>query len=310
MDELSDIKIKISAIAALENKLASYNFRLKEAEENTRKLLEKYEKEKLDVQKMQKDSLYFYLLKFFGKFNSRLEKEEREEIEAKLNYDRAIAELKELEREKSELEEKLLELRRLEIRYQAELERRRQVVLHVAGEKGDRYRQLEGEIESIAGQLTEIDQAQNAAYRARRSVESAIEALENAESWATYDVWGSGGLISHMAKYSHIDSAESSLSTLNSQLKILRNELQDIQGIEMPGLNSFPALERAMDYWFDNIFTDLSVRRKIIDNINTLRNLMGSINNIITALEQKKQHLISRLGRCRELQEELLISLN
>jgi len=310
MDELADIKVKISAIGALENKLASYNLRLKEAEEKTRKLLEKYEKEKLDVQKMQRDSLYFYLLRLFRRFEGRLEKEEREEIEAKLNDDRAVDEIKELKREKEELEENLLELRRLEIQYQAEMERRRQSVMHLEGEKGDRYRQLEGEIESLAGQLTETGQALAAAHRARQSAESAIEALENAESWAAYDVWASGGLISHMAKYSHIDSAESSLSRLNSQLKILRSELQDVKGIEMPDMNSFPAFERAMDYWFDNIFTDLSVRSKIIDNINALRDLMGSINNTVTMLEQKKRQLLSRLGQCRELQEELLISLN
>lgn len=310
MGDLAEIKIKISAIETLEKKLALYIERLRAAEENTNNLLKKYKEEKLDVQKMQKESLCFYLLKLFGRYEGKLEKEEREEIEAKVNYDRAVTELGELKKEKEEIESKLNELHKLSYEYQTELAKRRSAVMQLAGQDGERYRQLEKEINFIINQITELDQALTAAFRLKQTAEDALITLDKAEGWATYDVWASGGLISHMAKYSHLDNAEASFNRLNSQLKSLRTELLDVKGIELPDFNKISTAQRVIDYWFDNIFTDISVRSKIRENISNIQNLIYVVINLENKLNEKRTQLLSQLDRNRRLQEELLISLD
>ena len=112
-----------------------------------------------------------------------------------------------------------------------------------------------------------------------------------------------------MAKYSHIDEAEKTFHTLSSQLRHLRTELKDVQGLTVPGLNEISSTQRAVDFWFDNIFTDLSVRKQIKGNVGQISNQIRSVNTIESTLNTKQRQLESSLKKNRIREEELLISL-
>ena len=85
--------------------------------------------------------------------------------------------------------------------------------------------------------MTEIREVMSAASRAKSTALSAQESLKSAQGWATYDAFTRGGIISHVAKYSHIDNAERNFSVLSSQLRVLRKELGDVAGMTTSGLN-------------------------------------------------------------------------
>ena len=163
-------------------------------------------------------------------------------------------------------------------------------------------------MELLSAQLTEVDEALKAASRAKSTVASAMDSLDSAEGWATYDLWSRGGLLSHAAKYSHIDDAEACFHRLSSQMRSLRSELDDVQGFPDVEFASISSGQRSVDFWFDNIFTDLSVRSQIRDNQDSLRQLAGNIHKIERLLDSRRQELSCQLDKNKSLQEELLLS--
>lgn len=308
--QLFELRDRVLMLPTLENKMALLRKEIQKAKDDVSKLLRQYERESRDVERIQKESLSSFLLKLIGKYEDKLEKEQREEISAKIAYDRAATHLDSLVREKDELASRISALRAEEQAYQAELANRRHALASQLTEpEGMRYAALENERNTIISQITEIEEAQSAAARAKSTAQSTLESLESAEGWATYDVFTRGGIISYMAKYSHIDSAEQNFHTLSSQLRDLKSELNDVHGLTVSGLSEISSTQRTIDLWFDNIFTDLSVRRQIQDNAEQIRRLLGNLKTVESALKSKLKEEEAKFAKNRCREEELLLSI-
>jgi len=310
MENLTELRDRVLTLPTLENRMTLLKNEIRKAEAEIAGLLQRYEQEHRDVERIQKESLSSFMLKIIGKYEDKLEKERREEIEAKLAYDRAVTRCDSLTREKEELASRISVLRVEERNYQTELAaRRRSLADKLTEPEGARYTELENERRAIVSQITEIKEALSAAARAKATAQSALKSLESAEGWATYDAFTRGGIISHMAKYSHIDSAEQGFHKLSSQLRDLKSELSDVRGLTSSGLSEISSFQRTVDFWFDNIFTDLSVRGQIKDNAGEIRRLLSGINAAESALKTRLQAEETRLTENSRREEELLVSL-
>jgi chromosome segregation ATPase len=307
--DIIELRNRIQALPTLENKLSALQKELQTAQNEVSELLRQYERERGDVERLEKESLSTFLRKLVGRYEDKLDREQQEEISAKLNYDRAAARLDSLSRERDSLNTRISDLRAEERQYQAELEQRRSWVKGLAGEPAERYAKLERERNAIMAQFTEIEEAKRAASRAKATALNARKSLDSAQGWATFDAFTRGGIISHMAKYSHIDEAEQSFSVLSSQLRDLKTELSDVNGMSVDGLSEISGVQRAVDFWFDNIFTDLSVRGQIMDNAAELDRLLRAIETAEAALSAKLKQYKSELDANRRAEEALLASL-
>jgi hypothetical protein len=123
-------------------------------------------------------------------------------------------------------------------------------------------------------------------------------------------VWANAGIFSHMAKYDNIDAAQECFNRLSSQLKDLQAELKDINMLEIPDVTIIDSTTRAFDFWFDNIFTDLSVRNKIRDDIELVSNLHSLTGDMIDTLEESKTEISKKLKELEVQKDELLIKGN
>lgn len=310
MEHLSELRDRVLMLPSLERRIAILQQELQKAEDEAVDLLRQYEQEQRGVEQIQKESLSSFILKAIGRYDDKLEEERREEINAKLAYDRVKSRCDSLIREKDELSSRISALRGEEQTYQMELTiRRRELANKFSKPEGTRYVELESERKTIVTQITEIKEALSAAARTKATARSALESLNSAEGWATFDAFTRGGIISHIAKYSHIDSAEQNFHTLSSQLRDLRTELSDVDGLTASGLNEISSCQRTVDFWFDNIFTDLSVRSQIKDNAEQISRLLGSINNAESALKRKLSEQELKFADNRHREEELLLSI-
>ena len=310
MTDLSEIRDNLGTIEPLENKISALNERLKCAETEAALLLKKYEDEKYDVQKMQMEGISSFILKTIGKYEGRLEKEKQEEIQAKINYDRASADLDEIKQEKQALEIRLSSLHSLALKYESELKRRRnQIQQRLSESKGQQYQRYENEIEETLAQITEVEEALHAAKNVELTAQSAAESLRRAESWSTTEIWLGGNILTHSVKYSHIDKAEECFNHLSSQIETLRKELEDVRELFVSDFTHITSTQRSIDFWFDNIFTNWSVRSKVRENRDRVHLLQEQINEIEEKLNGKSNELNLHLARMKRLQEDLLISL-
>jgi len=307
--DIIELRDRIQALPALDKKMTALQKNLQSAQDELSKLLRKYEQERGDVVRLEKESLSSFLLKLVGKYEDKLEREQQEEISAKLAYDRAAAQLEVLTQERDSLKQRIFDLRAEEKLYQAELNNRRLELCKLTGQDAERFAELENERKAIVTQMSEIREAMNAASRAKSTALSAQESLKSAKGWATYDALTSGGIISHIAKYSHIDDAERNFNVLSSQLRALRKELGDVAGMNTGGLNEISSTQRAVDFLFDNIFTDLSVRGQIKNNSEEINRLLRGIISAESALKTKQRECEAKLAANRRTEEALLVSL-
>jgi hypothetical protein len=136
-----------------------------------------------------------------------------------------------------------------------------------------------------------------------------IAELDSADNWSTYDVWFKGGIISHAAKYDHLDKVSDLSGRLNAQLSDLRRELADVDRIAQIEMNTYSSGTRVMDFFFDNIFTDLSVRDRVRDDLESVRQIMGRINRVKTQLNRQADDVKSDIRTLAARQQQFLLEL-
>lgn len=307
--KLADIKNKLSMLPELKDRLKKLNDRIYKEEQNVQKLLSKLNAESYDVEKLQKDTLSVTLLKVIGRYEGRLDKEMQEALAAKLNYDKAADTVIELKNESKEISSRITELENESSLYEEELKNREKVLMNnINDETAIKYKQLETERKLLAKQLLETKEAARAASKVKNSADEVINQLNSAEDWATYDVFTKGGIFSHMAKYEHIDNAQSEINRLAIQLKELRKELLDVNLFDNLEITNIDSVTRAFDFWFDNIFTDLNIRDKIRNDIEKLMKLCSQVDSIIEELQNVDLNINNKLDDIESRKKDLLIN--
>lgn len=306
--DLLELRGRLSMLPALMERMDKLCARISEAEREVKTLMAKFEAESLDVEQLKAESLSVYILKLVGRYEGKMNKETEQMLAAKIGYDKAAERVKELQLQRHELGSRIAELNQGKQMYEAELQRREEAIRNnVISEASLKYRQLEAEQESLSRQLIETEEALGAASRVINTANSAMEQLDSAENWATYDVWFKSGIISHMAKYEHIDNAEEDFNRLSSQMDDLRRELSDISISGTPEFSGIDSTTRAVDFWFDNIFTDLNVRSRIREDSEQLRTLSSQVYGVIHKLESNKSAINRKLEDIELKKNELII---
>ena len=308
-ESLMEIRNNIGMIPVLEEHMEKLRKATYKAEGDVKVLLRKYEAESLDVEKLKKESFSSIILKLIGKYDNKIDKETKEMIAAKIEYDKACDRINNLYIQKDELSNRIYELNRDKDTYDSEIKRREQEIIRdVASEVYAQYMQLEEERKTLAKQSIEIDEAIRAANRVKSTIDTAIGYLDSAEGWATYDVWTKGGIISHVAKYDNIDNAKETFNRLYSQIKDLEKELSDVALLGYADFSGIDGTTRAIDYWFDNIFTDLNVRSRIREDREKLKKLYNKISGIIYDLNKNEKQIDNNIKSIENRKKELIIS--
>jgi hypothetical protein len=309
--KLIDMRNSLTLLPVLQQRMQKLEQRVAEAEKDMQTILQHYNAEAVDVEQMKKESLSNTLLKLIKRYEGKLDKETQEMLTVKMEYDKASDRVSDLQSELYQLNLRIQSLLDNKQVYETELKQREDMVKSSITSKAYLiYRKLQEERGKLDKQLVEIDEAKVVAHLVLSTTQSALNHLESAEGWATYDIWARGGVISHMAKYNHIDDAQADFNRLTYQIKDLKKELADINILETTYNVGIDATTRMFDFWFDNIFTDLNVRDKIRADKEEVSKLMQNIKSIITKLEEVKIEVLGKLNAVENNKKELLINNN
>ena len=115
-------------------------------------------------------------------------------------------------------------------------------------------------------------------------------------------VWFKGGLISHAAKYDHLDAVGALNGQLSAQMRDLRRELADINLSVEISLNEYSGGTRVLDFFFDNIFTDLSVRDRVRDDMSSVETIIGKLRQLESELNRR---LLAVQAEIRQLDRQI-----
>jgi len=180
-EKLIEISNRVAELPALEERMEKLCRRLYDAEADVRSLLRKFEEQSRDVEQLKKDTLSVILLKLIGKYEGKLDRETREMLSAKLEYDKACQRAEELRNERYELGKRIAELRREKQIYERELKDRENAIRdNINSEANAKYMQLEKEREELTRQLVETDEALKAAARVKGTIRTVLDHLDSA----------------------------------------------------------------------------------------------------------------------------------
>lgn len=272
-------------VSTLEDRRASLAQRVQQLKEETYK-------EQLDVDQLENFSAAKLFYQIVGKLDERLEKEQAELYAAALRYDSARQELQSVEEELDSRRRELALLDGCEAEYERLLaEKARALREDPASPSARRLLALEERQARLSAREKELNEAILAGCDALSDIRAIEESLSSAEGWGTWDVFG-GGLISDMAKYSHLDEAQRQINTLQRSLSRFRTELADVD-IRVDIQIEVDSFLRFADYFFDNIFTDWAVLDRIRNTQSQVQQAGGSVRTLVSRLERS-------LEQCRQ----------
>ena len=279
--------------------------RRRQAEEEARAVLEK---ERGDVEELERMSLVSFLARIQGDLESRKAEERREAAMAKARYDAAKWDLEDLDRRLRDFAQEKESLKGLEKQYQALLDEKEAVLRSQGGAQSRRLGQLAQEQERTAGELREIQEAIQAGLAAQRALEEMIGDLSGAENWGVWDMVG-GGIMATFAKHGCLDDAQDAAYEARRALSRFRTELADVSSEQVPDveLGDFAVFA---DYFFDGLFADLFVQSRIREAQEQVEAVTQRVERLIVRLRDERENLEEKQGQLDWERERLLTAQN
>ncbi len=298
--ELGELAEKINRRQSIDSMIGSLREEEKVCREKQEEINQLLEKENMDVEKLEKTTLLSIFYDILGKKEEKLDKEQKEAYAARLKADAAVNQLNDclsrieaLVREKSSLAG--IDRRYKEV-YEAIQEDLRHDPVYA-----DKLCEAEKKLSELRNQAKEIAEAESAGKACLQMIGNIEKSLSSAEGWGTFDILG-GGLISDMAKHSHLDEAQEEANRLQTSLSRFRTELADVKISEQMGQVNIDGFLRFADFFFDGLIADWSVLSKIHDSQNSVSNVKNQVTAALRRLDSVKETCDSRR---RELEQQI-----
>ncbi len=285
--------------AKLESDLSAVEKDLLEKSSQLESLRTRLDKEKVDVEKLERTSLTGLFHSVLGNREQQLEKERQELLAAQLLFHQKEYQVNYLQQEQIALSEKIASLSGIEAEYQRLFSEKEEALSRsnqtIAGELMELSEtQAKGNSE-----LKELDEAIRAGNNAVSALDEMIGSLESAEGWGLWDLFG-GGLLTTAVKHSRIDDARAELNEVQARMGSFKRELADVKKsiqleIDISRLDTFA------NFFFDGLITDWIVQSKIVKSLEQAREAKTLIENAVAAIQARKQAVASE---ARALQDK------
>lgn len=274
---------------------------------NVQRLERAKHKEQSDVDKLEGHSLAAFFYGVIGKMDEKLTQERQEAYAARVRYDAAIQELTALEEEIQDREEEREKLLGCEQRYQEyqwhyqqELREKQSRLKAAGGKTAENILHLEEKLNWLCQQKRETQEAICAGEAALAGADRVLSSLDDANGWATWDMFG-GGLMTDIMKYSRLDDAQAAVGELQIQLGRFKTELADVR-IDADMRVNVDGFLRFADCFFDNLFTDWAVMDEINQSRSQVFKTRGQIEEVLRGLHSAFHQME---GEAEQVQGEL-----
>ena len=164
--------------------------------------------ENADVEKLEGFSLATLYYLVIGKKEEMLDKEKQEAYAAQVKYDAAQEELEAVAKEIQHTRELLAPLVGCEQEFVRVKQEKKEMIKQSMSPEAEKIMELEEKIAEQENRLNEIREAYVVGSEALRLADEIINSLDKAEGWGTWDTFAGGGLVSDIAKHSHLNTAQ------------------------------------------------------------------------------------------------------
>ncbi|WP_412741288.1 hypothetical protein [Krasilnikovia sp. MM14-A1004] len=266
-------------------------------------LLRRHALEQRDVDRLEGLSLTRVWVALRGARQDTLERERAEAGAARYRAAEAQDRLDAIGRELAAVEARLAELADVPARFAATIDEKERYARAAGGPRAARLMELAADRGRTEAELRELHEAARAAKAAHRALLEVRRQLDGAAGWSAYDTFLGGGILASSFKHHRLDNAAAAAAHADRCLAVLRGELADVGLVRPMGDVGVRRSTRFVDVWFDNVFTDLTVRghirtaqRNVAESMRTL----AAVQDDVTARTAAARTRLADLARARE----------
>lgn len=290
-----ELRRKVDERNRLVSKLATVESQLEEHENKVMELERSFNKEQLDLHRMDQFSLVNMYRKWKGTHDELREKEYEEAAKAELKLNEHVQMVEDLRKDEQEMRAKLSDYDGIDNEWDAFLaEKKNYLQLHASGVASELETHLTqfSELERL---LVEMDEAIEAGRLANVALSRALEKLRSAKSMSTWDTFFGGGMIVTAMKHGNLNESEDALHHAQLHLRRFETELADVNEFGSGGL----AVDRGSfltfaDYFFDDIFSEWTIHSRINSSMDNVEGTLNQVVNITNSLKTRRSEVEAR----------------
>ena len=265
------------------------------------------EKERHDVEKLEKGGVRNMFYKILGDKEKQLEKERQEYLHVALKYNELNKSLELVEYELSLMEKQLDTIEAVEAKYQQLIKKREVELLTNGTSEGKAILAISREIDARVVLLKDIEEAVAAGEKAMVLLKNFEKQLRKASEWGQWDMYGTsrgGGWMKHRA----IDKARGYLHKVRHALIHFQNELKDVYAdARIDADLRIERVDRFLDVFFDNLITDWIVQQKIRNAVDNLLNTKDQVYHAMERLEDEGPKVHKELEELEARREAVIL---
>ncbi|MBU5424857.1 hypothetical protein KQI41_00425 [Tissierella pigra] len=304
-EEIYELKERLRTKEKLDSFRIMTMEELNKQKQNLQNLRDILKKEEKDVTKLESMSLSTFFFDLIGKKEDKLDKERKEYLAVKMQYDECILAIRELEDEIKKCDKELMNYSSVKKEYEEAIKKKQEMIINEDGDKGRTLRDLLDKQNELKLNIKEVKEAINAGKNASGALSQMMEPLDSARNWGIWDMLG-GGFFTDMVKHSKIDDANKMSYDVQQCLKRFQKELNDVNEFTdiTVDIGSFATFA---DFFFDGLFADWFVQSKINESISNLDNantkvgdIIEDLNRDLTIMESQQESIETKINKLLE----------
>lgn len=293
--KLKKLKNDVSLKSTLNCDIEMLDNNLNKEEKELRYLERQLNKEKKQMDDLNKLSISNIFTSIFKNKKSKKENQEKEYLDAKVKYEKELLIVNSL-REKIKI--KRNELDKIE-NCEEEYDKLMDEKINVLKLQGDYFtkekiRLLDEKLNEYLKINEDIRKTHKIGKNLLEEVKLAKHDLEWSKKWGKVDMVAKDSM-SSIAKQNKIRKVKLKFENIEKLINQFNKELEDIKINNL----EFSNITFAMDIFFDNIFTDISVQRQINDSIEDIERLEDKVQNILYKLQIKNEEVIKKINNVK-----------
>ncbi|WP_300347882.1 hypothetical protein [Clostridium sp.] len=293
----------------LERKVGELNDELDKKEIELKVLEKNLEKELKDVQKLKSLSFSNLMASILRNKDEKLEREEREYLEAKLKYDYLKTNVESLKDDIEKINKRLGDLINIEDGYKNLIEEKKELIKKFNLNVRDEILKIDEERNLLISEKTEVTEALREAHNCIEIGKIVKNSLDSAHNWGIYDILG-GGMISSAIKHNRIDDAKRDIERLSYAAGILKKELGDVDSSLFNGELDISGFSYTFDIFFDNIFSDISVQSEVNRALDKVNDFISKVERLIIDLEERDGKIDIKINTLNYKLNEIIESVD
>ncbi|BBH22834.1 hypothetical protein Back11_41790 [Paenibacillus baekrokdamisoli] len=274
-------------LGRLQQDLVTEEQKLKVCEEQLRE-------EQGDIDRLLKLSFTSLWAALLHNKQEKLAHEEQELLSAKLKHEEALREVKSIQEDIGDLEQKLQGVQYWKQELEQILREKEQIMRNEGTERSIQLHKLEDQRSDLVVLVKELQEAYSAGQTVQTHLNVAIDRMESAKGWGTYDLLGGGILSTHM-KHSRVDEAMDNIRNAQNSLRRFQQELSDVRltlNVRFDASNFL----KFSDYFFDGFIADILMQGKIKATLAQIEQKHDEVITVMTQLGDAKRKAEAELA--------------